>query len=392
MRPVVLLVVSILSFGMALAADDSPRAASADVKHLIDQLGNDDTDVRKEAAKKLEALGEEALPALREAAKSAGDADIRLRAAVLASAIHKKLYGEIFTLTGHKGWVYRVAVLPGGKQAISSGDFLRVWDLNTGKEVRQFAPGMWSWGLAVSRDGKRVIATHGDRTLRLFEVDTGKELQKFVGHTGEVWAAGLSPDGKIAVTGALDRSVRVWDVETGKQLRAFVNVVDHPRCLAWSPDGKKMAIGHFQDGPYITAPGTVRVWDVETGKELAAGTGHTGAITAVSWSRDGKRIASSSFDKTLRIWDSATGKELKRITASTQACDGVCFTPDGKRLVSAGWGTDHSVRVWDADSGKELIRFEGHAGSALCVAVTPDGKRALSSSIDGTLRLWPLAR
>src|SRR5579859_6396993 len=128
MRPVLLLVVSVFSLAWALPAP-SPAATPAEIKKLIDQLGDDDTDVRKEAAKKLEALGEEALPALREAAKSAGDADIRLRAAVIVSAIHKKLYGEIFTLAGHKGWVYRVIVLPGGKQAISSGDFLRVWDL-----------------------------------------------------------------------------------------------------------------------------------------------------------------------------------------------------------------------------------------------------------------------
>src|SRR5436305_14721960 len=101
MRPVALLAVSLLSFGMA-RADDPPKAASADVKKLIDQLGDDDTEVRKQAAKKLEERGEEALPALREAAKSAGDADVRLRAAVLASAIHKKLYGELFILLGHK--------------------------------------------------------------------------------------------------------------------------------------------------------------------------------------------------------------------------------------------------------------------------------------------------
>jgi WD40 repeat protein len=393
MRAAVLLVGAVLSFATALPADGPPKTPSpADIKKLIDQLGDDDFDVRKEASKKLETLGEPALASLRDAAKSATDADVRLRAAVLASAIHKKLFGEIFTLTGHQGWVYRVIVLPGGKQAISSGDFLRVWDLQTGKELRRFAPGIWSWGLCASRDGKRVLASHGDRIVRLFEVDTGKEIQKFAGHTGELWAVGLSPDGKIAVTGALDRTVRVWDVETGKQLRLFVNVVDHPRCLAWSPDGKKVAIGHFKDGPFATAPATLRIWDVETGKELVSGAGHDGAITAVSWSHDGKRVATSSFDKTLRVWDAATGKQLRSITASTQACDGVAFTPDSKRLVSTGWGTDFGVRVWDAESGKELICFDGHAGSALCVAVTPDGKKALSASIDGTLRLWPLTR
>jgi WD40 repeat protein len=383
----------LFAFIAALPAAGPPTKTSREVAKLIEQLGDDDPDVRAAASKKLEARGEEVLPALRAAAKKAADADVRLRAAVVAAAIHKKLYGEIFTLTGHSGWVFRVVMLPDGKQAISSGDYLRVWNLETGKEVRRFAPGIWGWGLAVAKDGKRVLASCNDRSVRLYEVETGKEVQKFIGHTGEVWAAGLSPDGKIAVTGAFDSTVRVWDVESGKQLRTFANVVDLPRCLAWSPDGKQVAIGHFKAGFALeNASGALRIWNVETGKEAVTGSGHAGAITALSWSADGKRIATSSFDKTLRVWDTKTGKELHRITASTRGCDSVAFCPDGKRLVSTGWATDHSVRLWDVQTGKELARFEGHTESALCVVVAPDGKKALSSAVDGTLRLWPLRK
>jgi WD40 repeat protein len=388
---------TVVIFGIALWLSSSlpgqeKKAAPAEVKKLIDQLGDDDEGVRKEAAKKLEALGETVLPALRAASKSHADVDVRLRAAVIAAAIHKKQYGEIHTFTGHQGWVYRVVVTPDGKQAISSGDQLRVWNLQTGKQVRQFMPGVWAWGLAVSRDGKRVLASHSDRVVRLYEVETGKELQKLAGHTSEVWATGLSADGKFAVTGALDRSLRVWDLETGKQTRSFANVIDYPRCLALSPDGKKVAVGHYSGGDFLKAAGTLRIWDFATGKEVATGTGHEGAITAVSWSKDGKRVATSSFDKTVRVWNARTGKELKRITASTQACDGVAFLPDGKRLVSTGWGTDTSVRLWGIETGRELVRYDGHTANCICVAVTPDGKKAIAGDAAGTLRLWPLPK
>ena len=390
--------VSNLLLGVALClatssfAKEKP-ASEAEIEKLILRLGDEDEDIRNQAKKELVALGEAVLPALRvAAADKRADVDVRLRAAAVAATIREKLFGQIHCFKGHNGWVGRVVVLPDGKQAISSGDFLRVWNLETGKEVRHFAPDLHYLGLALSKDGKRVLASHRDNSVRLYEIETGKELQKFVGHTAEVWAIGLSADGKFAVTGAFDLSIRVWDMATGKQLRTFAKVVDYPRCFAGSPDGKKVAIGHCRGGDFVTALSTLRVWDFQTGKELVSGSGHTGAITAVSWSKDGKRLATSSFDKTLRVWDAETGKELKKITASTQGCDGVTFIPDGKRLVSAGWGTDFSVRVWQIDTGEELVRYDGHTGSALCVAVTPDGKKVIACDTTGVLRLWPLPK
>jgi WD40 repeat protein len=377
----------VLSFAAA-----PPPGVPAEVKKLIEQIGDDDAEVRQAAAKKLEALGEEVLLPLRRASKSHPDVDARLRAGVIAAAIEKKLYGEVRCYKGHTGWVYRLVVTADGKYIISSGDHLRVWELDTGKELRKFAPGAWAWGLSVSRDGKRLLASHSDNSVRLYEVSTGKELHKLVKHTNQVWAVTLSPDGKRAVTGALDRTLHVWDADTGKHLRAFENVTDFPRCGAFSPDGKKVVVGHYSGGNAETSAGTVRIWDVETGKLERSAGGHTGAITAVAWSRDGKWIASSSFDRIVRIWDARTLKEHRRLTVSPRGSDGVAFTPDARRVVTTGWGADTSVRIWDIASGKELRRYDGHTGSALCVAVTPDGKGAVSSSTDGTLRLWPLPR
>jgi WD40 repeat protein len=374
------------------AAPPAAPPNAAEVARLIGQLGDDDADQRKAAMKRLEGLGERVLPALRKTIRSGKDVDVRLRAAVVARAIQRKLWAELRRFEGHKGWVIRVVLTPDGKRAVSSGfDGLRLWDLQTGKTIRSFGAGLGGWGLYVSRDGKRVLCSAGDRSVRLYDLDTGKELQKFVGHYGEVWVATLSPDGKYAVTGAVDRTLRVWDVETGRQLRSFLNVIDFPRCAAWSPDGTRLAVGHFANLNFLTSRGVVRIWDFKTGKEEASFAGHEGAITSVAYSREGKRLVSSSFDKTVRLWDVKKGKEVKRFTHPS-ASDGAVFTPDGRRVVTCGWGTDLTVHVWDIASGKDIVCYEGHTASALCVAVTPDGKQALSGGGDGTLRLWRLPR
>jgi WD40 repeat protein len=378
---------------LAAVAPPARPADPAEVAKLIRQLAADDYASWKRAAERLTAIGEPALPALRRVIKSREDVDVRLRAMVVARAIRKKLFGEIRSFGPGKGWVIRVAILPDGKQAVA-GDFnqLTLWDLDTGKLVRRFGTGA-AWGLALSRDGKRVLAGSSDNSVRLYEIATGRELAVLRGHTNQVWAAGLSPDGKTAITGAYDRTLRVWDVGTGRQLRLFEKVVDVPRCLAWSPDGAHVAVGHFTNFNVNVGTGTVRLWDVKTGKEVRAFPGHTGAVTAVAFSPDGKRLASSGFDRTVRVWDVKTGKELKRIEGHTASIDCVAWTPDGRRLLSCGnMVNDPTLRLWDAESGKELARYEGPTAPPVWVAVTPDGRRALTAGKDGMLRLWPLVK
>jgi WD40 repeat protein len=368
-----------------------PAAPAEDIARLIDRLGDDDEARRKEAEKQLEGLGQEALPALREAARTHADVDVRLRAAVLARAMHDKLFGELRRAQADRSWTIRVALSADGKRAVSSGDAVRLWEVDGLKALGSFGPA-WQWGLYLTPDGKQVLCGGADHVVRLFEAATGKELQRMTGHTGEVWVASLTPDGKQAITGGLDGTLRVWDVATGKQLRTFAGVTDYPRCLGWSPDGKRVVVGHFSDLRTFKCKATVRVWDVESGKEVLTCPGHAGAITAVTYSRDGKRIASSSFDGTARVWDAETGKEVQCLKGHPGPVDWVTFTPDSRRAVTCGWDGDNTVRVWDVAGGKELVRYEGHTASAVCVAVTPDGKQALSCGKDGALRLWPLPK
>src|SRR3954465_6720819 len=108
MRPLLFLSLSCLSAFVALAAAPPARVPPEWLK-LIDQLGDDDEDRQKEAEKKLDALGEDVIPVLRRAAKGHDDVDVRLRAAVVAAAIQKRLFGEIHVFEGHRGWVMRVA-------------------------------------------------------------------------------------------------------------------------------------------------------------------------------------------------------------------------------------------------------------------------------------------
>jgi WD40 repeat protein len=383
----------------ATRASAPPPAASEAIRALIKQLGDDSFEKRESASKRLVAIGAPALDLLRQAVRDSRDAEVRQRAAQAVRAIERTLLYEVRRFTGHGAgsWVGRVAVTPDGRHAVSvGGDCLRCWDLAAGKQVLTFgARKSYGWALAISADGRRVVAGGSEVSRRdegvthVYDLRTGKELRWLVGHKGPIWGAALSADGKRAVTGAWDRSLRLWDVETGKTIRPFTGVSDNVRCLALSPDGKFVVAGHFAVGG---KPATVRLWDVATGKEVRSFTGHTQEVSSVAFFPDGKRVLSSGFDGTIRLWDVSTGNELKRFTGHTHRVEYAALTPDGRRVVSCGNEYNPTIRVWDVASGKQLLESEPVPAGFLCVAVLPDGRQCVTTGKDGVVRLWRWAR
>jgi WD40 repeat protein len=240
--------------------------------------------------------------------------------------------------------------------------------------------------VAISPDGRRVLIGSEDKTARLWDVASGKELQRFVGHTNEVTSVAFSPDGRTILTGGKDKTARLWDVESGRELRRFPHS-DFVPAVAFSPNGRTILTGCLDK--------IARLWDVATGKELQRFVGHTAGVTAVAFSADGRRILTGSSeeddqqaaapDNTARLWDAATGKQLQLFAGHSGWVRSVAISPDGHTVLTGS--SDKTARLWDADTGKELQRFEGHLHGVESVAFSPDGRTVLTGG-DLTARLW----
>ncbi len=386
--PARLLVPLMALLSLVAAAAAAPPDA-AEIERLVRQLGSDDRAQRQEAGKRLEAIGEPALEALRQAAAARdADADVRLRACLVLRAITTSSYAEVLTIQGQPGyWLNRVAFTSDGKQVLATGGAVIWYDLAAGKEVRrvlevQFARN----GLALSADGKLFLTCHqNEHVVRLGEVETGKEVMTFRNHSAGVHGVALSGDGKLAASGGDDRSLRLWDVKTGEELRQMKAALEKVRCLAFSPDDKLLASGHVGN----PRDGLLRLWDPAKGEPVRSLPGHLRDVTAVRFLPDGK-LLSAGMDGKLFLWDAATGKELLRMEHAGGIYD-AAVSPDGKRALSAGW-EDKAVRLWDLETGKELHRFDGHTTHVLGVAFSPDGKRAVSSDAACTVRVWRVAK
>ena len=377
-----------------------PKKGAVDekaIRALIAQLGDDAFDKRETAGKRLADIGEPARQQLEKAAKEDQDPEVRERARLIIRAIEGTLFFQVRLFEGHQRqgpgpgvWITRLAITPDGRQLLTAGpDGLRLWDISTGKLVRFFgehpAGSTAEWSLAISADGRRAITgSNGNNLVRVWDLGTGKLVQTLKGHTDEVWGVALFPDGRRAVSASWDKTIRIWDVPTGRELRSF-SAGDKIRCLALSADGKRLAAGHFFDH---FQPGTLRVWDPDRGQELQAFPGHTQSIASVVFSPDQKSVLTTGFDKTVRLWDLASGKEQRCFKGHQGRACWAAFTPDGRRIVSCASDADPTVRLWDVKSGEQIRCSDPCKDGILCLAVLPDGRRCITCGQDCSVRLW----
>jgi serine/threonine-protein kinase len=295
--------------------------------------------------------------------------------------------GEVLQYKGFPGGIWCVAISSDGGQVCGgggdspnrksvSGDYdIHVWDLKTGKEQRRLMGHTKTVRCLAYCPGRRRLASASwDQTVRLWDTDSGREIHCLTGHINEVGAVAFSPDGKELASGAVDKTVRFWDPDSGRLLRQYEGP-DEVHCLAYSPDGRHLIAG--------TRSGMAILLDVATCKEIRRFTGHNDLIHSITFSRDGKQILSGHGQGTTVLWDVAGDREVASFLGHA-----VCFSADGRRALIGC--NNKTVQLWDVSSWRQVDVFSGHGDFVQGVAFTPDGRFGLSGSWDGTARLWRL--
>jgi len=235
--------------------------------------------------------------------------------------------------------------------------------------------------IAYSPDGTYLATASRDKTIKLWEVETGRLLRTLTGHTKSVSAVCCSPDGKYIASGSDDETIKIWDARSGNCVKTFKG--DGDICsVAYSPDGAYLASSSSKDK-------TIKLWDVASEICIKTFQGHTDYIASTAYSPDVAYLASGSKDKTIKIWDIKSGNCVKTFEGRKGDILSVAYSPDGTYLASAS--KDKAIKIWDVATNSCVKTLIGDSYSVDVVVYSPNGKYLASSGLDG-VKLWEVSK
>ncbi|KAI8147084.1 guanine nucleotide-binding protein [Fennellomyces sp. T-0311] len=304
------------------------------------------------------------------------------------------------TLQGHNGWVTSIvtsAEAPDMILSASRDKSIIVWHI-TRDEIDYGVPRKSLLGhnhfvedLALSSDGQFALSASWDKTLRLWDLNTGTTTRRFVGHTNDVMAVSFSADNRQIVSGSRDKSIKLWNTlgeckfsltEDGHQ--------DWVSSVRFSPNPAN---------PVIISGGwdkVVKVWDLTKLKLRSNFLGHNGYVNTIAVSPDGSLCASAGKDGIVMLWDLNESKHLYSLEAN-DVVHALTFSPNRYWLCAA---TGSSIRIWDLEN-KSLVdvlqptfasKNKVQDPQCLSLAWSADGSTLFSGHSDNLIRVWQVSR
>src|SRR4030042_391873 len=242
--------------------------------------------------------------------------------------------------------------------AIGDQGITELWEISSGTKIRAFERSSTS-DLCFSPDGKILAsASFTFDKISLWDPSTGQELNSLFGH-GPI---SFSPDGKILVYKGEDRTIRFWEVASGKEIH--IPIQKGPiGAISFSPDGKTLASSVTDNYGHYSA----KLWDAFNLTEILTLPG----TPPLCFSPDGKILAIGSNSYNIKLWDSSSGKEVRALKMGQFDIKSISFSPNGKWLAAAD---GMNIYIWEVSSGHLVKTLKSNKIDRWVVSFSPHGK------------------
>ncbi len=224
---------------------------------------------------------------------------------------------------------------------------------------------------------KRLISLLFVFTLALGLSAQNARLVLPIAHTAEVNSVQYSSDGKYIVTASEDRSVKIFETISGRELMSLSDINAPVKMAVFSSNGKQVLLCFY---------GVAVIYEIPSGKKLFVLKGHTAGINHIAYSKDGRYCLTACDDKTVRIYSPDSGVLIQALDKHSESVKYAEFSPDSKRVVTASW--DHTAMVYDIASGALLLTLTGQEGNLSTAHFSEDGSQIITASWDKTAQLY----
>lgn len=239
-----------------------------------------------------------------------------------------------------------------------------------------------AWWAALSKNGRLAASGGQDGLVKLWDVASGICLAQLAGH-GKKWVnqVAFSSDGRWLASAGSDERINIWNVAN----RSWKLSISWPcyafRSVAFHPSRPELAAG--------SDDGRVTLWNLTDGRPLRVLTGHKGLVKLVSYSATGELLASAGHDATAKIWNARDGGLLRTLEHPAPL---ECVSLSSSGDILAAGCRDSAIYLWDYSRSTLLGRLEGHTQRMDAVAFINRSRELISASLDGSMRIWDVAR
>jgi len=301
-------------------------------------------------------------------------------------------------LKGHNGWVTCLATTASKPDMLISGSrdkTLIIWkltreQLNYGDAVKSLkGHSHYVSDVVISSDGQFAISSSWDKSLRLWELSSGKTTKRFQDHEKDVLSVAFSSDNRQIVSGSRDKTIKLWNI-----LGECKFTLSEEGHQGWVSCVRFSSATQQQPLPLIVSAGwdrVVKVWNLDDCKHVKNFIGHTGYINTVTVSPDSSLCASGGKDGTAMLWDLNKREFLYALNAGN-IIHALCFSPNRYWLCAA---TDSCIKIWDlqkkttiADLVPDTKNKKSKKPSCISLAWSSDGSTLFSGYTDSTIRVW----